>query len=264
MRLKLTIAYDGRPFKGWATQPSGNTVQDFLQRAISEVAKQEVRIQGSGRTDTGVHAYGQVAHFGVPDGLSMNPFNWVPAVNTKLPPTIRIMDAEEVAGDFHARFSAKTKTYTYDLCLAPVLPPLMPGLVWHLPRQLDLDSLAQALKLLQGEHDFRAFAAKRGNETGETSYHRHLSQCGLDVTPLGYRITYTGNGFLYKMARLLTGSAVYVAQGRLSLAELAALLDQPEGDQGKVGDDPCGGYKMSPYCAPAGGLILDHVDYSAI
>ncbi len=255
MRLKLTIAYDGRPFKGWATQPSGNTVQDFLQRAISEVAKQEVRIQGSGRTDTGVHAHGQVAHFDVPEGLSMNPFNWVPAVNTKLPSTIRVMDAEEVADDFHARFSAKAKTYTYDLCLAPVLPPLMSGLVWHLPRQLDLDSLGQALQLLQGEHDFRAFAAKRGNETSETSYHRHLSRCGLEVTPMGYRITYTGNGFLYKMARLLTGAAVYVAQGRLSLAELEALLDQVGGDSR---------HKMSPYCAPAGGLILDYVDYSAI
>ncbi len=264
MRLKLTIAYDGRPFKGWATQPSGNTVQDFVQRAISEVAKQEVRIQGSGRTDTGVHAHGQVAHFDVPDGLSMNPFNWVPAVNTKLPSTIRVMAAEEVADDFHARFSAKAKTYTYDLCLAPVLPPLMSGLVWHLPRQLDLDSLAQALQLLQGEHDFRAFAAKRGNETSETSYRRHLSRCDLDVTPLGYRITYTGSGFLYKMARLLTGSAVYTAQGRLSLAELAALLDQAEGAHGGLGDDGCSGYKMSPYCAPAGGLILDHVDYSAI
>ena len=252
MRLKLTVAYDGRPFKGWATQPHGNTVQDHLQRAISAVAKQTVSIQGSGRTDTGVHALGQIVHFDVPAGMSMNPFNWVPAINTKLPPSIRVMDAEEAGADFHARFSAKAKTYTYDLCLEPVLPPLMAGLVWHLPRQLDPDSLRAALEVLVGQHDFRAFSAKRGNETSETSYVRSLTCCDLHVTPTGYRITYTGNGFLYKMARLLTGSAVYVAQGRLSLVDLSALLDQPEGDPE---------HRMSPYCAPAAGLILDHVDY---
>lgn len=251
MRLKLTIAYDGRPFEGWATQPTGNTVQDHLQRALSEVAKVGVKIQGSGRTDTGVHASAQVAHFDAPPNLTMNPYNWVPALNTKLPATIRVMDCQEVAADFHARFSAKAKTYTYDLCLSPVLPPLMAGLAWHLPRQLDLVTLEQALEVLQGEHDFRAFAAKRGNETCETSYVRTLSRCDLETTVSGYRVTYTGNGFLYKMARLLTGSAVYAAQGRLRLDDLAALLDQSE-------DLPHG---RAPYCAPPGGLTLDSVNY---
>ena len=253
MRLKLRISYDGRPYEGWATQPSGNTVQDHIQRALSEVAKQEIKIQGSGRTDTGVHAIGQAAHFDAPTNLSMNPFNWVPATNSKLPSTIRVMDCEEVADDFHARFSAKAKTYTYDLCLDPVLPPLIADLAWHLPRQLDPVTLEQALELLHGEHDFRAFAAKRGNETEKTSYIRQLSRCDLERTLHGYRITYTGSGFLYKMARLLTGSAVYAAQGRLRLDDLAGLLDQePDLPQGRA-----------PFCAPPGGLILDHVDYTA-
>lgn len=253
MRLKLSIAYDGRPYEGWATQPRGNTVQDHLQRAISEVAKQEVRIQGSGRTDTGVHARGQVAHFDVPPGLTMNPFNWVPAVNSKLPATIRVMVCDEAPSEFHARFTAKQKTYTYDLCMEPVLPPLMAGLAWHLPRQLDLDSLSRALKLYLGEHDFRAFSAKRGNETSETSYTRVISRSEIEAMPYGYRITFTGNGFLYKMVRQLTGAAVYVAQGRLTVDDLAGLLDQPASlPQGR-----------SPYCAPAAGLCLDHVDYSA-
>ena len=251
MRLKLTIAYDGRPFKGWATQPGGNTVQDLIEDAVSEVAKERVRIHGSGRTDTGVHAAGQVAHFDAPDGLSMNPYNWVPAVNTKLPATIRIMDCEEADADFHARFSAKQKTYTYQLCLAPVLPPLMAGLAWHLPRQLDPVTLSQALDILQGEHSFVAFAAKRGNETDETSYVRHLTRCELETTELGYQLTYTGNGFLYKMARLLTGAAVYSAQGKLRLDDLSSLLDQSV-------DLPHG---RAPYCAPADGLVLDNVSY---
>lgn len=252
MRLKLRIAYDGRPYEGWATQPGGNTVQDHIQCVLSEVAKQEIKIQGSGRTDTGVHAIGQTAHFDAPSNLNMNPFNWVPAANSKLPSTIRVMDCDEVSGDFHARFSAKSKTYTYDLCLDPVLPPLMAGLVWHLPRQLDPVTLEQALELLKGEHDFRAFAAKRGNETEETSYIRQLSRCDLERTLHGYRITYMGSGFLYKMARMLTGSAVYAAQGRVSLDDLARLLDQNA-------DLP---QERAPYCAPPGGLTLDHVDYS--
>jgi len=247
VRLKLTIAYDGRPYEGWATQPAGNTVQDLLEDAVSSVAKQAIRIHGSGRTDTGVHAVGQVAHFDAPSELNMNPFNWVPALNSQLPATIRVMHCEEVAADFHARFSAKEKTYTYDLCLAPVLPPLLAGLAWHLPRQLDAEILVQALEILHGEHDFRAFSAKRGNETQSTSYTRTLSRCDLKTTPQGYRIIYTGNGFLYKMARLLTGAAVYAAQGRLLLDDLSLLVNEQKG--------------RSPYCAPAGGLVLDHVKY---
>ncbi len=264
MRLKLTIAYDGRPFRGWATQPGGNTVQDLLEKALEDVAREKIRIHGSGRTDAGVHALGQVAHFDAPEGLRMNPFNWVPALNTKLPATIRVMDCGEVAADFHARFSAVEKTYTYDLCLAPVLPPMRAGLglapvlppmraglAWHLPRQLDPESLRQALAIFRGEHDFRAFAALRGNETEDTSYVRRLGGCELLTTDDGYRISYTGNGFLYKMARLLTGAAVYAAQGRLRLDGLAQLLDQPA-------ELPHG---RSPFCAPPDGLVLEGVVY---
>jgi len=159
MRLKLTIAYDGRPYSGWQSQPNGVTVQDAIMEALEKVAKVPVSLQGSGRTDTGVHADAQVAHFDTPDGVDMNPYNWVPALNTKLPATIRIMDCEEVSEDFHARFSAKEKTYCYDLCLAPVLHPLMQGRAWHLPRQLDPISLEQALSHYVGEHCFKAFAA---------------------------------------------------------------------------------------------------------
>lgn len=258
MRLKLTIAYDGRPYKGWGTQPHGNTVQDYIEKALSRVAKTGIRIHASGRTDTGVHAVAQVVHFDTPEGVTMNPYNWVPAVNTKLPATIRIMDCEEVAEDFHARFSATSKTYTYDLCMAPVLPPMLAGRAWHLPRQLDLASLEQALQILQGEHCFRAFAAKRGNETEDTVYVRNLLECRLKVTSLGYQISYQGSGFMYKMVRLLTGAAIYTAQGRLRLDELEALLDQSIEFPGL----PDRTFKNSPFCAPADGLVLERVNYS--
>ncbi len=251
MRLKLTVAYDGRPYSGWQCQPNGNTIQDFIQGALEKVSKVPVTLHGSGRTDTGVHADAQVAHFDTPESVDMNPYNWVPALNTKLPATIRIMDCEEVTDDFHARFSAKQKTYSYDLCLAPVLHPLMSGRAWHLPRQLDPESLEQALSHYVGEHCFKAFAANRGNETEATEYTRTLTESSFEVIEDGYRITCTGDGFMYKMVRLLTGAAVQCAQGRLRLDDHLALLNQLENlPNGK-----------SPYCAPADGLTLKNVSY---
>jgi tRNA pseudouridine38-40 synthase len=250
-RLKIMIAYDGRPYQGWQSQVGGNTVQDFLHRALEEVAKQPVKLQGAGRTDTGVHALGQVAHFDPPPGLTMNPFNWVPALNTKLPATIRVLACEEVASEFHARFSAVAKTYHYDLCTEPILPPLKAGLAWHLPRLFDADVLDQALRLLEGRHDFQAFAANRGTETPDTDWTRTLHQATLTTLADGYRITWHGDGFLYKMVRLLTGAAIHAAQGRLRLDDLKALLDQPRGL-------PWG---KSPLCAPPDGLFLERVHY---
>lgn len=251
MRLKLRISYDGRPFSGWQSQPGGNTVQDFIHRALEKVAKRELRIQGSGRTDAGVHGLGQIAHFDAPPEISMNPFNWVPALNCQLPATIRIMACEEVAEDFHSRFDATGKIYHYDLCTDPVLPPLKAGLAWHLPRQLDAGVLEEALAVFAGRHDFQAFAAFRGNETAGTDWCRTIRRADLETLADGYRITFTGDGFLYKMVRLLTGAAVHAAQGRMRLDDLAAMLDQADGL-------PLG---KSPVCAPADGLYLQEVLY---
>ena len=249
--IKLTIAYDGRPFQGWQSQAGGNTVQDHLTRALTEVAKQPVKPHGAGRTDTGVHANGQVAHFTPPPGLTLNPHNWVPAINTRLPPTIRVLDCEEMPPGFHSRFSATGKIYHYDIRTDPVLPPLMAGLAWHLPRLLDADLLAQALACFTGRHDFHGFAAYRGNEKPDMDWHRTIRRAELATLDHGYRITFEGDGFLYKMVRMLTGAAVHTAQGRMPLADLSVLLDQPAGlPHGK-----------SPVCAPADGLYLDRVVY---
>lgn len=249
MRLKLTIAYDGRPYNGWQSQACGNTVQDIIQTALEEVAKQPLRIHGAGRTDTGVHALAQIAHFDPPAEISMNPFNWVPAINCKLPATIRIIACEEVPADFHSRFSAVGKIYHFDLCTSPILPPLKAGIAWHLPRQLDADVLQQALSLYTGRHDFHAFAAYRGNETPDIDWCRTIHSVEMITLEDGYRITYTGDGFLYKMIRLLTGGAVHAAQGRIRMDDFADLLDQSPGlPNGK-----------SPLCAPPDGLFLQRV-----
>jgi tRNA pseudouridine38-40 synthase len=251
MILKLTIAYDGRPYNGWQSQACGNTVQDFILRALEEVAKQPLKLQGSGRTDTGVHALGQIAHFEAPPEISMNPYNWVPALNCKLPATIRIMACDEAPSGFHSRFSAIGKIYHYDLCTDPVLPPLKAGLAWHVPRLLDAEVLGQTLVLFKGRHDFHAFAAYRGNEQPDMDWFRTIHRAELETLADGYRITWVGDGFLYKMVRFLTGAAVQAAQGRIRMDDLAALLDQLPGL-------PLG---KAPNCAPADGLYLQEVLY---
>ena len=252
MRLKLTIAYDGLPFGGWQIQPNADTVQERLETALAEIAKEAVRIDGWGRTEAGVHAVGQWAQFDAPEKLTMNPVNWLAALNTKLPASIRVMDCEESASDFHARISALSKTYVYELSTAPILPPDQAGRVWHLPRQLDPVTLRDALALFRGCHDFRAFAANRGNETGETNFSRTISEASVAPLEEGYLLTFTGEGFLYKMVRLITGAAVKSAQGYLRLDDLAALLDQGA-------DLPHG---KSPLCAPPDGLTLLEVRYA--
>lgn len=254
MRLKLTIAYDGRPYNGWQSQPGGNTVQDHLHHALRQIAKHPIPIQGSGRTDTGVHALGQIAHFDAPAQSTMNPSNWIAALNTKLPATIRILACEEVEPDFHARFSAIGKIYHYDICTDPVLPPHKAGLAWHRPRPLDAELLAAMLRQVVGRHDFHAFAAYRGNETIAMDYHRTIHAAELENLADGWRITLSGNGFLYKMVRLLAGAVVKVAQRKLHPADFTSLLDQgPQLPHGK-----------SPLCAPADGLYLQHVLYPSI
>lgn len=248
MRLKLTIAYDGANFGGWQIQPNAVTVQERLENALKAVAKEKIRLHASGRTDAGVHALGQVAHFDAPDHLTMNPYNWVPALNTKLPPAIRVMACDEVAPDFHARFHAREKTYRYLLSTSPILPPFLAGRAWHLPRQLDPYLLSDALALFQGRHDFRAFAAFRGNETADTDYHRTISRATAESTTDGFRLFFTGDGFLYKMVRLMTGAALKVAQGQLRLDDFQSLINSPA-------------EKKSPHCAPPDGLSLDEVSY---
>jgi len=251
MRIKIVVAYDGRTLNGWQSQPNGNTVQDLLEKAATETAKQPVRVHGSGRTDAGVHAVAQVAHFDTPDHLTMNPFNWVPALNTKLPACIRVLSAEEVSPDFHARFSATGKTYRYDISAEPVLSPFRAGFAWHLPRQFDPYLLEDALKLTLGRHDFEAFSAKRGNETDDTSHLRTLTTARLTPLDHGWQVTWSGDGFLYKMVLLLTGSVLEVAQGRLRIDNFAQLLDQASGLP----------HGRAPLCAPADGLFLEEVHY---
>jgi len=224
-RLKLTVAYDGRPFDGWQSQATANGVQDHIEAAFLAVAGIRLRIHGSGRTDAGVHATGQIAHADVPRGR-LSSATWMAALNANLPSGIRIVRVSRVRGGedgFHARFSAKGKRYIYRLWNAPCMHPLEIGRAWHVPRELDLPLLRKAAALLTGRHDFVRFTANRGRKESDTI--RTIHRIGIQPRGSLITLTFEGDGFLYKMVRLLTGTIVRVAEKRAPLSFVTDLLD---------------------------------------
>jgi tRNA pseudouridine38-40 synthase len=244
-RLKLVIAYDGTPFAGWQSQSHRNAIQDHVERAFERVLGKPVRVHGAGRTDAGVHALAQCAHVDLPDdGLSVA--RWTEALNALLPPTIRVLRCQYVSNDFHARISAKGKIYRYRIWLAPVLPPLEYRRAWHIARPIDLKTLKRAAKHFVGTHDFAGFAANRGKP--EKSTIRTI--CSVRVRQEGActTIEFDGDGFLYKMVRLIVGSLVKCALGKMSIEGVTARLNV-----GELGS--------TRFAAPAEGLYLVRVRY---
>ncbi len=243
-RLKLIVAYDGSPFAGWQSQSHGNTIQDHLERAFERVTGRPVRVHGAGRTDTGVHAIAQCAHADI--GKVLAPARWTEALNALLPPTIRVMRCRYVSNEFHARRSAKGKIYRYRIWSAPVLPPFEYRRAWHISRPLDLKIMRTAAKHFVGTHDFAGFAANRGKpdeSTIRTIHSVRVRQKGSCVT-----IEFAGNGFLYKMVRLIVGSLVKCALGKMNIEEIAARLHS-------------GQVASTRFAAPAEGLFLVRVRY---
>ncbi len=253
-RMFITVAYDGRQYDGWQSQPSGNTVQDHLNAAVKNICPEVPFVQGAGRTDAGVSANGQVAHFDIPSGWKMSGSDWVKAGNARLPNHIRILAAEERGDNFHAQFDAKGKEYRYRISVAPILPPLQVGLVWHRPHiafsQERITAFGGALESFAGRHDFRAFSANRHDGQDETrnAFRTIESVEWLEVAEQMWEARIVGDGFLYKMVRFLIGSAAWIAEGRWERESAERLL------KGGV----C---EKAPYCAPASGLTLHRVIY---
>ncbi|THB66213.1 MAG: tRNA pseudouridine(38-40) synthase TruA [Desulfovibrio sp.] len=260
IRLKLLLAYKGTRFQGWQVQDrsrdkSARTVQGVLETAVAKIVGQDVRVHGSGRTDSGVHAQGQVAHVDVPERLSDVP--WVMALNSLLPSDVSVLNAEPAPLDFHARFSAASKIYSYNLWLSRqyVLPQKQP-FVWSL-NPVDLDAMDRAARLLEGEHDFACFR-NQGSETATTV--RTLFEISRDpadslpepdpanqVWPeVVWR--FHANGFLKQMVRNLMGCLVEVGRGKMDEQHVLDLL--ASGDR-----------TLAPATAPAQGLTLERVLY---
>jgi tRNA pseudouridine38-40 synthase len=244
-RLKLIVAYDGAPFGGWQSQKHHNTIQDELEGAFREISGDHLRVHGSGRTDAGVHALAQCAHVDVPNRrLSIE--RWRNSLNAVLPPAIRILRCHYVSPHFHARFSAKGKTYRYRIWTEPVLPPLEFNRAWHIRASLDVDLLKAAGGKFVGKHDFGAFAANRGKKEENTM--RTISSLEVRRRGPDLVIEVTGNGFLYKMVRLMVGAMVRVALSKTDLQEITSRLESGE-------------LTNARYVAPGYGLYLVKVWY---
>ncbi len=252
-RILFTCAYDGVHWHGWQSQAGGDTVQDVLEAAFGAILRTPLRIAASGRTDAGVHAVAQRFHADIPESCRMSPQNWVAALNAHLPVSIRVLAAEQVEADFHARFNASGKIYEYLINVAPVLSPFLAGRVWHRPMGVPLAALREALSVYVGQHDFRRFAARRGNEPAnppEDYYIRTIYAATVEVEQGGeiLRLRFHGNGFMYRMVRMLVGTAHHVAAGKMTIDELRSMLQQP-----------CGA--KTRHCAPPEGLYLKEVIY---
>ena len=246
-RLKLIVAYDGGPFDRWHSQTGGNTIQDHLEKAFLHICSAEVRVHGAGRTDAGVHALGQCAHVDLPE-RRYSPARWVSALNGVLPPTIRIMRCSFVSESFHARFSATSKTYRYRIWHAPVLPPLESGRAWHVINPLDLEAVSLAASDFRGIHDFRSFAANPGGP--ETDTVRTIQAVRVRRAGPCVEIEFAGDGFLYKMVRMMVGTLVRIGLGKTPGQQIKARLMSPKTmiTQGRE-------------AAPATGLFLIRVRY---
>jgi tRNA pseudouridine38-40 synthase len=244
-RLKLVIGYDGRDFAGWQSQKHGNTIQDNLEGAFQRICGRRLSVTGSGRTDAGVHALGQCAHVDVP-ATQFVAARWLKALNGVLPPTIRVLRAQFVAESFHARFSAKSKTYRYRIVHGLVRPPLEIDRAWHIAAELDLDLVERAARLFAGEHDFAAFAANRGKRDRSTT--RTIEYVRVTRRRDLIELEFRADGFLYKMVRLIVGAIVRCATGKENLQSIQMRLERPS-------------RAANRFVAPAAGLYLIRVRY---
>jgi tRNA pseudouridine38-40 synthase len=247
--LKITLAYDGSDLYGWQVQPERATIQGTLAAAIERVTGSKVLPQGSGRTDAGVHALAQVASCHVDSRIPTE--NLQSALNHVLPTAIRVLGVDEAAPEFHARRSARAKTYRYRIYRGEICPPFLARYVYHYRYPLEEKAIGDAAGVVVGEHDFTSFAAvdsQRGREEEEVSNARTIYSS--EWTREGEEFVYTvrGNGFLHHMVRNLVGTFLLVGKGTLDYAGMKGVLEAH--DRSAAGPT-----------APACGLYLVSVEY---
>src|SRR5438128_1954048 len=228
--FKLTIAYEGTDFHGWQMQSNKPTVQGEIVNVLERVTQERVFLHGAGRTDAGVHALGQVASFKTQSALSAEEFQR--ALNALLPPTIRIVAAEEVGPDFHARWSARSKTYRYRLYRGKVVPPSLWRYVLHYPFPLDEDKMRDAAARFGGSHAFASFAASTGSEEDdkERSTVREIYSTELVRSLDNEELVFTvrGRSFLRYMVRKMVGTLLDVGRGRLAPEDIDRLYEMKD------------------------------------
>lgn len=242
-KLRMTVSYDGTDYNGFQIQPKGRTIQGELETALRALTGEEVKVFGSGRTDAGVHAKGQVIHFETESSIPAE--KWPLAVNTKLPPSIVVLAAEEARADFHARHSAVRKTYRYSIWNAPFPDVFMRNYSIHISQPLNLTAMKEAALHLMGTHEFRSFCSSR---TGVSDHYRTIYRSVWEKEGPALHYYIEGNGFLYNMVRIIVGTLIEVGQGKRGAAEIRAVLEAKK-------------RKAAGPTSPAHGLALWKVDY---
>lgn len=245
-RYRITVAYDGTNYGGWQVQSNTVSIQSLIELSLERILREKITLFASGRTDAGVHALGQCAHFDVHEPLAI--FKTLFALNSLLPCDIRITALEEVPSDFHARFSAVSKIYHYRLHLDPIPDPFKRFHAWHIPYRVDPSQLQQAAIQFLGTHDFTSFANEASR--GSAAHHAVRTIYRLDVVPEegGLRLEFEGDGFLYRMVRNIVGTLLDVSAGKIGRDEIPTILQAK--DRQKAGR-----------AAPPHGLYLVEVRY---
>jgi len=257
--LRLILSYDGADFAGWQVQPGRTTVQGALASAIGRLSGENVLLQGSGRTDAGVHALAQVASFRTASVIP--PENWRRALNDILPASIRVLEVTEAAPEFHARKSPHAKTYRYRIHRGAICPPFLARYVWHYPYPLEESALVAGASVIVGEHDFTSFAAVDPERVERMAAGEVVRTSNIRTTNVrtifssswsreGEELIYTvrGSGFLHHMVRNLVGTFLLMGKGTVSREDFRRILDARE-------------RTVAGPTAPASGLYLVAVEY---
>ncbi len=243
MKVKLVVSYDGTNYCGWQVQPNCVSVQQILEDALFEITGERTRITGSGRTDAGVHAMGQVAHFITQSNVPAERFSR--AFNIKLPDDVKVLSSEKADDDFHAVASAKKKTYRYSVYVSHCILPLRDRYAVQIKKQPDLEKMKECISEILGEHDFKSMSASGGGAktTVRTIYDLKIEQQGESID-----FFVTGNGFLYNMVRIMVGTLLAVGTGKIEKKDVENML--------KTGERKMGIKTLSPK-----GLTLINVEY---
>jgi tRNA pseudouridine38-40 synthase len=245
-KYKLTIAYDGTAYSGWQIQNNAVSIQSLLEEALATILRTPTPVAASGRTDAGVHARAQVAHFTSEIAPDLKRLHL--SLNGILPDDIRVLSVEEASPDFHARYSAVSKEYHYHLHLERTTDPFKRLYAYHDYSPLDLEKMKEAALCFVGTHDFTSFANEASKGSAAKNPVRKITRLDICHEPGGIRLEFEGTGFLYKMVRNITGTLLDVARGKITVESIPKLFEAKD-------------RSLAPPAAPSRGLFLVKVNY---
>lgn len=242
MRIALTIQYDGTNYSGWQSQNNANSVQREVERAIHEITRENIKIHGAGRTDAGVHAFGQVAHFDTNSSIPAEKFCY--ALNDKLPADISILKSIGVTDDFHAQYSATGKRYRYVILNSRVRQPLYQNRAMQVCLPLNCNAMRQGAQYLLGEHDFKSFC---NTKTDVKSTIRTVERLDIEQKENNIIIDIEGNGFLRNMVRIIAGTLIKCGLGKYKPEHIAEILESKDRKAAGPTAQGCGLYLIQVY-----------------